>query len=250
MADRTPRRSARGSSTRAATTSAARARPAAGAKKVATRSTSTPAKQARATSMLALPSGAVDVGSLAWFEPVAAGVRVTAGAAAPKVLRVPAETVNRLLRATIRFVADLGPTASGTFVWTQGDSELLVDAFGVRISCEPGLVTVHVPVSCDQLPRPALVPVPIAVGTAQRTTGLVMATFERLAGPEVVTARWSEAITAFAWEALVHLAQQLSGAVGKDADGRALVPASVGAEQGVLLVQPMGRHDLSVRAAR
>ncbi|MGZ8379461.1 MAG: hypothetical protein ACXWZS_09405 [Gemmatirosa sp.] len=200
--------------------------------------------------MLALPIGAVSVGALSWFEPLAPSVRVAAGAAAPNVVRVPIATVNRLLRVTIRFVADLAPTASGTLVWVQGDSELLVDAFGVQMTCEPGLVTVHVPVACDQLPRPASIPVPFAVGTAERTTGLVMATFDRLAGPEIVTARWSEAITAFAWEALVHLAQQLSGAVGKDADGRALVPASVGAENGVLLVQPMGRHDLSTRIAR
>jgi hypothetical protein len=222
MADRTPRRAARGS------------RP----------------RTTASTPTLALPIGAVSVGALDWFEPLAAGVRVTAGAAAPKVVRVPVATANRLLRATIRFVADLGPRQSGALVWVQGDSELLVDAFGVQLTCEPGLVTVHVPVSCDQVPKPVAIPVPIAVGTADRTTGLVMATFERLAGPEIVTARWSEAITAFAWEALVHLAQQLSGAVGKDAEGRALVPASVGAERGVLLVQPMGRHDLSVRTVR
>lgn len=238
MADRTPRRVARGTRTRTAAKSAP--------KPVA----KTRARAAKPSPTLALPIGAVAVDSLAWFEPLPAGARVTAGAAAPKPVRVPVATVNRLLRATIRFVADLSPTASGTLVWVQGDSELLVDAFGVAMTCEQGMITVHVPVACDQLPRPAVIPVPIAVGTAERTTGLVMATFDRLAGPEIVTARWSEAITAFAWEALVHLAQQLSGAVGKDANGRALVPASVGAERGTLLVQPMGRHDLSVRTVR
>jgi hypothetical protein len=232
MADPTPRRPGRGTRTRTA----------GAAVKKATRAKQVPT--------LALPIGAVSVGTLSWFEPLAAGARVPAGAAAPKVVRVPIATVNRLLRATIRFVADLAPTASGALVWVQGDSELLVDAFGVQMTCEPGLVIVRVPVSCDQLSKPATIPVPIAVGTAQRTTGLVMASFDRLAGPEIVTARWSEAITAFAWEALVHLAQQLSGAVGRDANGRALVPASIGAENGVLLVQPMGRHDLSTRVAR
>lgn len=199
---------------------------------------------------LRLPAGDVAVPSLAWFQPLDARARLSTGAAV-EVLRVPVAVANRMLRTTIRLVADLPPRATGTLVWVQGDSELLVDAQGVQLACAPGLVTVGVPVTCDELQqRPATIPVPIAVGTAERTAGLVMATFDRLAGPELVTALWSEAIAAFAWEALVHLAQQLSAAVGKDAAGRPLVPASIGAEQGVLLVQPMARHDLSVRIAR
>ncbi|GLC24865.1 hypothetical protein [Roseisolibacter agri] len=200
--------------------------------------------------MLHLPAGDVAVPTLDWLAPLDARARLATGAAA-EMVRVPVAIANRLLRTTIRLVADLPPRASGATVWVQGDSELLVDALAVQLTCAPALVTVGVPVTCDQLQnRPAVIPVPIAVGTAERPAGLVMATFDRLAGPEVVTARWSEAIAAFAWEALVHLAQQLSAAVGKDAAGRPLVPAAIGAEQGVLLVQPMARHDLSVRITR
>ena len=217
------------------------------------RASSGRASSGRASSggaMLHLPAGDVAVPSLDWLTPLDARARLTTGAAA-EVVRVPVAIANRLLRTTIRLVADLPPRASGATVWVQGDSELLVDALAVQLTCAPALVTVGVPVTCDQLQmKPVIVPVPIAVGTAERPAGLVMATFDRLAGPELVTARWSEAIAAFAWEALVHLAQQLSAAVGKDADGRPLVPAGIGAEQGVLLVQPMARHDLSVRITR
>lgn len=215
----------------------------------ATRGSRAPAAR-RPRAVLQLPTGPVAVGSLDWFEPLDDRTRITAGAAAPRVIRVPVDEATRLLRATVRFVADLPPRASGLLVWTQGDSELRVDAFGVTLACASGMVTVGLPVGCDQLPRPVAVPVPFAVGTAQKPAGLVMATFDRLAGPALVTGLWSEAIAAFAWEALVHLTQQLAGAVGKDANGRALVPASIGAEPGLLLVQPMGRHDLSARVAR
>jgi hypothetical protein len=202
------------------------------------------------TATLRLPAGDVVLPSLDWLAPLDARARLTTGAAT-EMVRVPVAVANRLLRTTIRLVADLPPRASGATVWVQGDSELLVDALAVTLTCAPALVTIGVPVTCDQLQmKPTVIPVPIAVGTAERPAGLVMATFDRLAGPDVVTARWSEAIAAFAWEALVHLAQQLSAAVGKDADGRPLVPAGIGAEQGVLLVQPMARHDLSVRITR
>jgi hypothetical protein len=202
------------------------------------------ATRAAAGPVLALPNLRVAVPSIAWFKLLGDRVRLAAGKPAPEPLRVPAEAANRVLRASVRLVADVPARGAGTLVWTQGDSELQVDLDGVRLACATGLVTVSVPVACDQLPKGATVAVPLAVGSAARTAGLVMSTFDRLAGPALVTAVWSEALTAFAWEALVHLAQQLSGGVGKDAAGRALVPSSIGAEAGVLLVHPMARHDL------
>ncbi|MDF1504043.1 hypothetical protein [Roseisolibacter sp. H3M3-2] len=176
--------------------------------------------------------------------------RAAAAATTTKLLRVPAEEATRILRTTIRFVADLPPRSTGAFVWTQGDSELQVDAFGVTLACAPGLVTVGVPVSCDQVEKPVTVPVPIAVGTPQRPAGLVMTTFDRVAAPPLIAGLWSEAIAAFAWEALVHLAQQLAAQAGKDAQGRPFVPLAVAADARLLLVQPAPRIDLGTRTAR
>jgi hypothetical protein len=124
----------------------------------------------------------------------------------------------------------------------NGDSELLVRTAGIGLACLPGLVTISVPVGCDQLPAIATVEVPFAVGTEKSPTGLVMSTLGRPSGPDLVVDGWSGPLVAFAWEALVHLAQSLCGAVGSDAAGRPLIPAYIGADRNLLLLQPMARH--------
>jgi hypothetical protein len=121
---------------------------------------------------------------------------------------------------------------------------------GISLACAPGLITIGLPVHCDQLGAKAgdaVVAVPLAVGSPDRDAGLVMSTLARPSGPAEVVAVWSEALTAFAWEALLHLCQQLSAAVGNDRSGKKLVPVSIGADRDVLLVQPMARHDLTGR---
>lgn len=164
----------------------------------------------------------------------------------PSYRRVPAELANRQLAESTRLVADVPRAASATVVWTLGEAELLVQTDQVRLSCAPGLVTMAVPVTCDELEGTLVpVPVPLAVGAPNAPRGLLTATFDRLAGPEVVTALWSEAIAAFAWEVLLHLAGTVAAAAGKDRLGRPLVPGAIAADRGVLLVQPMARHDLT-----
>lgn len=200
----------------------------------------------------ALPSEALVIGDIAfgnWFKRLHPRLRLVAGTPAPDTLRVPVSDANRLLSKTLRFVADLPAGSPGDVVWVQAESELLVHTERVAIACAPGLVTLSVPVSCDQLAQAATVTVPFAVGNAERTTGLVMSTLARPSGPAAVTAVWADALTAFAWEALLHLATELSGAVGNDRSGKRLVPGSIGAERDLLLVRPMARHDLKRRTA-
>lgn len=182
--------------------------------------------------------------ALAWYRPLDARRKLVPGAAAPDLLRVPAAVATRALRAAAHLVADVPAGSPPTVVWVQGASELLVRLDALTLECTTGLVTLGIPVDCDQLGKPTPILVPLAVGSANRPAGLVMSTFDRLAGPDVITRIWSAALTAFAWEALVHLASQLSAAVGKDAAGRPLVPASIAAEADLLLVQPMARHQL------
>ena len=184
-----------------------------------------------------------------WFEPLESTVALPAGAAAPAVLRVPAPQAERILRQTIRLVADIPKGSTPQLVWVKGADELLVRTNDVSLTCDTGLVTFTVTVACDQLQEPARVTVPLAVGTAQIPTGLVMSTLSRPVGPALVVDAWAEPISAFAWEALVHLAQMLCAAAGSDASGRALVPAAIGAEPRVLLVQPAARHAFAVRSA-
>jgi hypothetical protein len=72
-----------------------------------------------------------------------------------------------------------------------------------------------------------------------------MSTFERVDAPDLISGLWSEALTALAWEALLELAARLCAAVGKDAQGRPLIPASIAAAPELLIITPMARNDLS-----
>jgi hypothetical protein len=179
-----------------------------------------------------------------WMRRISSDLVLHPGTPTDSYLRVPAKEAERILHSTVRVVADLPIAASTDVVWVSGDSELVVHTDGVRLGCDPGVVTISIPVSCDQVADGAVVDVPLAVGTEDAPSGLVMSTFTRPHGPELIVNLWADAITAFAWEALLHLTQQLSGEVGRDAENRPLVPATVGAARGELLIQPMARHEL------
>jgi len=81
-----------------------------------------------------------------------------------------------------------------------------------------------------------------SVGGHHHAGGLFASAFDRPQGPAVVTDIWADALTTFAWECLVTLAQHLSAEAGKDPRGRALVPAADAAERGRFLVKPMARN--------
>jgi hypothetical protein len=163
-------------------------------------------------------------------------------------LTVPAAKIKKLMPEVGRLVADLPRGASGDVVWTRGTSELLVHTDKVQLTCTVGLIRVSFPVACDQLEggpdKPVNVTVPFAVGTKERTAGLVMTTYDIVSGPAEVTEIWSDAITAFAWECVLELSRRLSAEVGVDARGRSLIPGSLTATAGKLLIQPVARHDL------
>ncbi len=191
----------------------------------------------------------VPVRDNAWFRRLGRRVALEPGTPAPDLLRVPAGDAQKILRETVRFVADIPAGSSPEVVWVQGGSELLVHTAGIGLSCLTGQVTVSVPVGCDQVPEGARVDVPFAVGTEKAPGGLVMSTLSRPVGPAVVVDGWAQAVTAFAWEALLHLAQRLCAATGNDSGGRPLVPAYIAAARGVLLVQPMARHRIAGQPA-
>ncbi len=186
-----------------------------------------------------------------WFTPLKPKIRLDPGTLVPskQFLTVPEADARGLLRNTQRLVADLPVEAPPRVVWHQGGSELYVDLSRTSLNCKVGLVTIGLTVSCDQLDRPTVIPVPIAVGTADQPTGLVMSSFSALDGPGIVVSQWTDALTAFAWETLVELARRLCADLGRDKAGHALVPGAIGSGSQVLLVQPMARFNLS-RLAR
>lgn len=165
------------------------------------------------------------------------------GSPAKDWLRVPTPDAQRLMRAVARLVADLPRDSSQDVVWTLGASELLVRTGLLTVGLTTGLVTIGIPVECDQV-DPTTAGVPIAVGTTKTVRGLFAAAFDSPLGPAVVTALWADALTAFAWECVITLAQHLAAEAGQDSRGRDLVPAAIAAERGWFMVKPMARNDL------
>jgi hypothetical protein len=171
--------------------------------------------------------------------------RLEPGEVPKRGVTVKAAEATRLLRSVIRFVADLPADSSPVVVWELEGSELWVDTSTVALTCIPGVIRVTVAVGCDQLPERAVLTVPFGVGRPEAPTGLVMSSLSRLDGPEVVTGRWTGALTAFAWEAVLELTRRICAELGKDAAGLPLIPGSISAGSQTLVVQPMARNDLS-----
>jgi hypothetical protein len=174
-----------------------------------------------------------------WFQQI--DVRVPPGETTKGLLEIPVADARRLLLDVVRLVADVPKTGRATLVWHQGASELAVDLTKTALRCDSGLITVVVTVTCDQAKEPTQLEVPFAVGTRDAPAGLVMSTFTRLVGPRIVTDLWSEAVTAFSWECILELARRVTERLGTDTAKQALVPGGIGADKGVLLIQPMAR---------
>ncbi|PCM45837.1 hypothetical protein [Marinobacter sp. ANT_B65] len=185
----------------------------------------------------------IDFDRFVWLKRIEAGLLLEVGAQSPDLLSIPAKDAQQVLSETVRLVLDLPRNSTPFVVWTKGDSELLVHSDKTRISLSSGVVTLSITVECEEHGK-LVIPVPIGVGTNQSPIGLVMATFEDLEGPAELVEAWSDAIIAFAWEALLEIARVICGEVGKDKRGLPLVPGSIGASSNRLLLQPVSRFSL------
>lgn len=200
----------------------------------------------RAGISLELPRVTVLLETLDWFRTLPVGTRLPPGKRAPDMLRVPEASANAVLRGVLHLVADIGPKQPPTVVWVDGSDELLVLLDRTALHCATGFITVSLVVQCDEVTKEQRVDLTFAVGSPEQPAGLLMSTFDRVAGPAVITETWTPALTAFAWEALITLAQQLAGAVGKDSEGRPLVPGAIASDKGTLLLSPMARNSLNL----
>jgi hypothetical protein len=125
-------------------------------------------------------------------------------------------------------------------VWTDGSAELLVDPSGVTLDTGDGIARIRVPVRCNET-GPVTVTVTFAVGSTNRPAGFVAATHSRPDGPEVIVARWGEAIVALAWHSLITASAGLAGVSGADADGQPFVPAGIQATPQGIAIHTMPR---------
>ena len=128
-------------------------------------------------------------------------------------------------------------------IWSEGGDELAVSVREVAPRLDESTVVVVLSVRCDES-GPAEVEVVFAVGAADRPAGMFVATEERPRGPAVVVDRWADALTAWAWSAILDLAQQVAATAGRDAAGDRLVAAAMTADKRGLSIVPFARHRL------
>jgi hypothetical protein len=188
-----------------------------------------------------LPS--IDFNRFVWLKRIDASLLLEVGDQSPDLLSVPTKDAQRVLSETVRLVLDLPRNSTPLVVWTQGDSELLIHSDKTRIGLSSGVVTLRITAECQEHGK-MVIPVPIGVGTKQSPSGLVMSTFGDLEGPAELVEAWSDAIIAFAWEALLEVARVICSEIGKDKRGLPLVPGSIGAAPNQLLLQPVARFSL------
>lgn len=168
-------------------------------------------------------------------RPVAAGQvidRAVVGAAqASELMRVAARRAAGLIR----------PSKRAEVVWVEGESELAIGLLELRLKLDAGLITVLIPVRCDQT-GPAVVEVAFACGSSDQPAGLYAAAHRRPRGPELLVASWGDALVAFAWQCLLGLVTGIAGAVGKDQRGNVLVPVELTVTARGIQIVPMARH--------
>jgi hypothetical protein len=186
-------------------------------------------------------------------EPLAPGT-----ATAP--IRVPRRRFASLVNAA---AAEAALTSAGARVpsdptrlprsvlWEEGADALLVEVGRVDVQLGDGVVSVLIPVRCDQLAEGAeTVAVDFVVGTPERPTGLLAAAMDPR-GPRAVVGRWGEALTALAWQAVLESAGGVAGAAGMDHDGAPLVPVALTAGRTGVAVVAQARHAIDrVRPSR
>ena len=131
-----------------------------------------------------------------------------------------------------------------TVLWQEGPDALVVDVAGVAVEIGDGVVTVSIPVHCDQLEGGREdVDVDLVLGTPERPTGLLAAASEPR-GARVVVRRWGDALTALAWQAALDAVGGVAAAAGADRDGAPLVPAALTAARDGLQLVAQARHEL------
>lgn len=162
------------------------------------------------------------------------------GVAAP--VSVQASAVTPLAAAAIgaRYAAP-GQPAPAQVIWRDGDSEVLVHLDKTETVMFPGLMLVALTLEADET-GPGQLAVPFAVGSTDSPAGLVAVTEARPRGPERLTDRWGQAVTAAAWLALLDVAHGMALQSGTDTAGARLIPGAITCDGSVLTVTPQARH--------
>ena len=132
-------------------------------------------------------------------------------------------------------------------IWQSGPNALEVLAGRVGLQTADGRALVTIPVRCDQTGE-AKITVAFAVGSTKRPAGMIAVVSGCPAGPPAIVNLWGEALTAFAWGALMDFAQDVAAESGQDQDRAGLIPGALFATPDGLSLLPMARHSFDRRA--
>jgi hypothetical protein len=163
-------------------------------------------------------------------------VRVVTSGETAKRVTLNRPRLEELLRSALA-LSEQTPS----YVWADGDSELVVHATRTRVALIPGTVLLGIPVECDQT-GPAEVAVPFAIGRPDFPAGMVMSAPRRPDGPPAIVERWGAIVVAAAYRALLDVITAAAATAGVDRDGNALIPGAVTADERTLVVTPQARH--------
>jgi hypothetical protein len=159
-------------------------------------------------------------------------------------IRLNADTLPKLLPAAAGRALGTSPASKITeVIWGEGGDELAVLPAKIDIKLAVGLILLMIPVRCDQT-GPATVQIAVAVGSPDRSAGLFAAAERRPQGPAAIVDRWADALIAFAWGAIVELANSVAATAGRDDNGDDLVPGEIIVDASSLTVAPFARHAL------
>jgi hypothetical protein len=158
------------------------------------------------------------------------------------------EQLAPVVAAAARKALGVSEAARGTqVVWAEGADELLVDAGGVSLETDDGLVQIIVPVFCDQIGEEKI-RVTFAVGSPDRPAGMIVAAGRVPEGPLVIVSRWGDSLVALAWSVLVGAVNAVAGAIAVDQSGSPLISGEIVAQRGVLTIVPFARHRFGTEA--
>lgn len=171
-------------------------------------------------------------------------VAMAAGDRAKPVVATSKQASELIAVAAKRAAGLFRPTQRTEVVWIDGDSQLAVSLVNIEVLPEPGLLTLVIPVRCEET-GPTRVTVTFAVGSAAQPAGLFASTHRRPRGPSVIVEAWGENLVAYAWQCVLGLVTGLAGAVGKDTRGNVLVPVELTTDRDSVSITPMARHRFS-----
>jgi hypothetical protein len=156
-------------------------------------------------------------------------------------IRIDAATLRRLAPAAAGRALGQPADRVTEVIWSEGGDELSLDPAKLDVKTINGFVAFAIPVRCDQSGQ-GVVEIALAVGAPDRAAGMFAVAERRPRGPAAVVERWADALVAFAWGTLVELANGVAATAGRDDSGNLLIPGSIVAADGALIVVPYARH--------